>query len=396
MILQYTAAALVSENKVLAHPASADSHPDEREPGGPRVDGPDRGPPRPDGPRPRRADPGDRAARARRRRSTARARRRRRRVRAQASRRRGDASAAVSSPRAADREPGPDLAAALDLVQDRRAGRPRERVGRHGRDVDSADGDPDRRRDRRARRSASCRRARTRASTTGPATTGRTPTAGRRRAEPPGSRRRQPARRSARRPRRNPFAPDDADEVGQPVRPGPDAGHRRSTRSRRDDDPLADNPFAPTRAGPAVGRRRRAAQARRCSAAALACSGATRRCCSTTTRPRPTPSSGRCRPIPRAQRLRELYPQLPRRAAAGGHHLHRLDRGRPASRPRPGPRRRRLRRPGAARVRGRRGVSRSADTRPDATSAATPEFWLSAGFRIAADDERFPVVRREL
>jgi hypothetical protein len=35
-------------------------------------------------------------------------------------------------------------------------------------------------------------------------------------------------------------------------------------------------------------------------------------------------------------------------------------------------------------------------TRPDATSAATPEFWVGCGFDIAVDDERFPVVRREL
>ena len=34
--------------------------------------------------------------------------------------------------------------------------------------------------------------------------------------------------------------------------------------------------------------------------------------------------------------------------------------------------------------------------RPDATSAATPEFWLTVGFEVAVDDERFPVVRREL
>jgi GNAT superfamily N-acetyltransferase len=33
---------------------------------------------------------------------------------------------------------------------------------------------------------------------------------------------------------------------------------------------------------------------------------------------------------------------------------------------------------------------------PDATSAATPEFWLAAGFTLAVDDARFPVVRREL
>jgi len=36
------------------------------------------------------------------------------------------------------------------------------------------------------------------------------------------------------------------------------------------------------------------------------------------------------------------------------------------------------------------------NTRPDATSAATPEFWLAAGFRLAVEDERYPVVRREL
>jgi hypothetical protein len=34
--------------------------------------------------------------------------------------------------------------------------------------------------------------------------------------------------------------------------------------------------------------------------------------------------------------------------------------------------------------------------RPDATSAATPEFWESVGFRRAIADERFPVMRLEL
>jgi ribosomal protein S18 acetylase RimI-like enzyme len=34
--------------------------------------------------------------------------------------------------------------------------------------------------------------------------------------------------------------------------------------------------------------------------------------------------------------------------------------------------------------------------RPDSTSAATPQFWETIGFRIAAADERFPVMRREL
>jgi hypothetical protein len=34
--------------------------------------------------------------------------------------------------------------------------------------------------------------------------------------------------------------------------------------------------------------------------------------------------------------------------------------------------------------------------REDATPAARPEFWIRAGFRLAVDDDRFPVVRREL
>jgi hypothetical protein len=33
---------------------------------------------------------------------------------------------------------------------------------------------------------------------------------------------------------------------------------------------------------------------------------------------------------------------------------------------------------------------------PDATSSASPAFWVRAGFMVAVDDARFPVVRREL
>ena len=36
------------------------------------------------------------------------------------------------------------------------------------------------------------------------------------------------------------------------------------------------------------------------------------------------------------------------------------------------------------------------NSRPDATSAATPAFWVDCGFEVAIDDERYPVVRREL
>ena len=37
-----------------------------------------------------------------------------------------------------------------------------------------------------------------------------------------------------------------------------------------------------------------------------------------------------------------------------------------------------------------------ANARLEATSAATPAFWVRAGFRVVVDDEHFPVVRREL
>ena len=34
--------------------------------------------------------------------------------------------------------------------------------------------------------------------------------------------------------------------------------------------------------------------------------------------------------------------------------------------------------------------------KPNATSAAEPAFWQGLGFAVAAPDERFPVMRREL
>ena len=98
---------------------------------------------------------------------------------------------------------------------------------------------------------------------------------------------------------------------------------------------------------------------------------------------------------PRALRLRELYPQLPDAPlpavitciattadARREGHAHRL----------------------VAAVcedlagRGFAAVEAYPERRTDenATSAAWPEFWLGAGFRVAVDDERYPVVRREL
>ncbi|HEY7937399.1 MAG TPA: hypothetical protein VID26_09770 [Candidatus Limnocylindrales bacterium] len=98
---------------------------------------------------------------------------------------------------------------------------------------------------------------------------------------------------------------------------------------------------------------------------------------------------------PRALRLRELYPQLPDAPlpavitciattadARGGGHARALvaaicddlgERGFAAIEAYP-----------------------QAGARPDATSAATPRFWVDCGFHVAVDDERFPVLRREL
>ena len=62
MSLQYTGAALVSDNKTLAHPRLRRLDPDEREPGGPREHGGERGPTRARDPRQHAGGPRDRTA----------------------------------------------------------------------------------------------------------------------------------------------------------------------------------------------------------------------------------------------------------------------------------------------------------------------------------------------
>jgi hypothetical protein len=98
---------------------------------------------------------------------------------------------------------------------------------------------------------------------------------------------------------------------------------------------------------------------------------------------------------PRALRLRELYPQLPdaplpavitcvattAAARRGGYALNLVEavcddltgRGFSAAEAYP-----------------------EVHAREDATPAARPEFWIRAGFRLAVDDDRYPVMRREL
>ena len=161
-----------------------------------------------------------------------------------------------------------------------------------------------------------------------------------------------------------------------------------------DDDPLADNPFAPRRpAPPSVGGA--APPKLRLLGRGLAVAGSYAKVLLLDDEPAAYAQFGPLTAYPRAQRTRDLYPALPEAplpavitciattAAARGMGLalalveavcdDLAGRGFAAveTYPEIGP-------------------------RPDATSAATPGFWVSAGFVVAADDERFPVMRREL
>jgi len=98
---------------------------------------------------------------------------------------------------------------------------------------------------------------------------------------------------------------------------------------------------------------------------------------------------------PRAQRLRDLYPQLPSAPlpavitciattaeARGRGHAQSLVEDVCTE----------LERRGFSAIE----VYPDLTQPPDATSAATPEFWMTCGFTLVVADERFPVLRREL
>jgi GNAT superfamily N-acetyltransferase len=161
-----------------------------------------------------------------------------------------------------------------------------------------------------------------------------------------------------------------------------------------DDEPLVDNPFASRRPSrPTVG----ASAPRKLAllGRGLGISGSYAKVLLLDDRPIAYAQFGPLSAYPRALRLRELYPQLPDAPlpaviscvattadARGKGHATRLVRsvcddlaGR-----------------GFAAVE----AYPEAGARPDATSGATPAFWIAAGFHLAVDDEHFPVLRREL
>jgi hypothetical protein len=196
----------------------------------------------------------------------------------------------------------------------------------------------------------------------------------------------------------NPFAPT-AGPGFNPFDPRGGAGSRaRPFNPFGDDDDgdagAIDNPFAPRRErGPAV-----AADAPRklqLLGRGLAVFGSYAKVLEADGEPAAWCQFGPLSAYPRAQRVRELYPRLPSsplpavitciastKAARRRGHARQLvlavvedltGRGFSAVEAYPEPR-----------------------AAPDTTSAANPAFWATCGFDLAIDDERFPVVRREL
>lgn len=190
----------------------------------------------------------------------------------------------------------------------------------------------------------------------------------------------------------NPFLGDD-EPAFNPFAPARSSGPAFNPFAS-DDDPLADNPFAPRPAErPSVARdapRKLALLAR-----GLAVFGSYAKVLVADGEAVAYAQFGPLSAYPRATRLRDLYPQLPesplpavitciastREGRRQGYAL-------------------RLVADVCTDLAGRGFAAVEAyperDTRLDATSAATPEFWVAAGFAIAVDDVRFPVLRREL
>jgi hypothetical protein len=195
-------------------------------------------------------------------------------------------------------------------------------------------------------------------------------------------------------PADNPFAPSGREPAFNPFAP-PSGGMKPGFNpfAEDDDEPVA-NPFAPRPAAkPTVGSdvpRKLGLLGR-----GLAVFGSYAKVLLVDDEPAAYSQFGPLSAYPRAQRLRELYPQLPESplpavitciattAAA-------RDQGHAA----------RLVQAVCDDLAGRGFAAVEAyperHVREDATSAATPEFWLEAGFVLAVDDERFPVVRRDL
>jgi ribosomal protein S18 acetylase RimI-like enzyme len=191
----------------------------------------------------------------------------------------------------------------------------------------------------------------------------------------------------------NPFLADMEERAANPfAAPGSGAGAFNPFVT--DDDTADDNPFAPRRAPrPTVGEG--ALPKLRLLGRGLGVAGSYAKVLLVADVPAAYCQFGPLTAYPRAQRTRDLYPALPdsplpavitciatTAAARGAGYARALveavcdDLG----------------------ARGFAAVESYPEigVRPDATSAGTPAFWEAVGFSIAAVDERFPVMRREL
>lgn len=197
-------------------------------------------------------------------------------------------------------------------------------------------------------------------------------------------------------PADNPFAPPHRGPAYNPFDPRASSGDRPSPFDLLgdEDEGPAENPFAPRRErGPSVepGAPRKLQLLGR----GLAVFGSYAKVLEVDGEPVAYCQFGPLSAYPRAQRVRELYPQLPTSPAPaiitciattaearGQGHAKRLvlevvddlnRRGFSAIEAYPEP-----------------------DARPNATSAANPAFWVECGFELVVADVRYPVVRREL
>ncbi|HEX2470063.1 MAG TPA: hypothetical protein VHK05_05695 [Candidatus Limnocylindrales bacterium] len=191
----------------------------------------------------------------------------------------------------------------------------------------------------------------------------------------------------------NPFLADVEERAANPFAPpGRDGGAFNPFSA--DDEAVDDNPFAPRRAQkPTVGEG--ALPKLRLLGRGLGVAGSYAKVLLLDDVPAVYTQFGPLTAYPRAQRTRDLYPALPdaplpavitciaSTAEARGLGLAKA-----------------LVATVCADL-GQRGFAAvetypAIGARPEATSAATPAFWESVGFVVAAADDRFPVMRREL
>jgi GNAT superfamily N-acetyltransferase len=193
----------------------------------------------------------------------------------------------------------------------------------------------------------------------------------------------------------NPFAPPDRGPAFNPF--DPKAGPARAASAfglADDDDEPAENPFAPQRGrGPAFGAD--APRKLQLLGRGLGVFGSYAKVLELDGTPAAYCQFGPLSAYPRAQRVRDLYRQLPATplpavitcvattSDARGQGLAK-----------------RLIAEVVTDLAGRGFAAVEAYPEPgaraDSTSAATPTFWVGCGFAVVVDDERFPVVRREL